>query len=89
MEYPLRAITISEDECTYIMDPLLEAELSQSGICHTMSRAIVYEGLQYQSLEICYDGCWELRFLVIVKRLLVIVTLITVIRNLRLLVIVL
>ena len=48
IEYPLLALTLSEDECTHIMAPVLMQGLSKSGINRTMKRDIVYAPLKAQ-----------------------------------------
>lgn len=37
LEYPLVALTLTEDECTHIMAPILERGLPAAGICRTMT----------------------------------------------------
>ena len=42
LEYPLLALTLTDDECTKIMTPVLKAGWPNMGICRTMARSLVY-----------------------------------------------
>ena len=42
LQYPLPALTLTEDECKTIMAPILDVALPQSQVCRTFPRAAVY-----------------------------------------------
>ena len=46
LEYPLRALTLTEDEYTYIMAPVLAMGLPNSRVCRSMQREVVYGGAE-------------------------------------------
>ena len=50
LEYPLLATTLTEQECSYIMAPILEGGLPLSGICRNFSRAVVYGPIKHLGL---------------------------------------
>ena len=50
--YPLAATTFSEDECTQLIRPILEAGLPASGINRHMARAVVHGPVELQGLGI-------------------------------------
>ena len=41
LEYPLLATTLSMDECTHIMAPIIYAGLPDAGICRNTARSLV------------------------------------------------
>ena len=42
LEYPLLALTLTDNECTKIMAPVLKGGLPNMGICRMMARSLVY-----------------------------------------------
>ena len=42
LQYPLPALTLTEDECKHIMAPVLESGLPKSAICRNYPRAVLY-----------------------------------------------
>ena len=50
IEYPLPALTLTEEESRRVMAPILEAGLRTSGICSRMARALVYGPKKFQGL---------------------------------------
>ena len=50
LEYPLLALTLSENECNHIMAPLLKAGLPKAGICRNIPRSILYGSTEHQGL---------------------------------------
>ena len=52
LEYPLPATTFTKQQCKTIMEPVLKAGLSASGIVRTIPQAIVYGPMKYQGLGI-------------------------------------
>ena len=52
MEYPLPSITIMAKNSSHILAPILDAGLSNSGICCTMNRIFVHESIELQGLGI-------------------------------------
>ena len=52
LEYPLLATTLSIEECTHIMAPILSAGLPNAGMCRNMARSLVYGPSKYQGLDI-------------------------------------
>ena len=52
LEYPLLATTLSIEECTHIMAPILAAGLPNAGMCRNMARSLVYGPSKYQGLDI-------------------------------------
>lgn len=50
IEYPLPALTFTQQECRKIMAPILEAGLKNSGICRNMARSLVYAPKCFQGL---------------------------------------
>ena len=52
IEYPLLALTLTEDEYTHIIAPVLMGGLPNIGVCKSMPRSLVYAPLKYQGLDI-------------------------------------
>ena len=52
LEYPLLATTLTQDDCTDIMAPILHDGLPKAGICRTLARAMVYGPKQYKELAL-------------------------------------
>jgi len=52
LEYPLLALTLSENECTKIMAPILTGGLPKIGVSRSMARSLVYAPIKYQGLAI-------------------------------------
>ena len=52
LEYPLLALTLTEEECNSIMAPVISGGLSNMGICRAMARSLVYGPLKNQGLGI-------------------------------------
>ncbi len=52
LEYPLPALTLSEQDCTSIMWPLLRNFLPKAGVNRTMKRDVVYGPLESQGLNL-------------------------------------
>ena len=50
IEYPLPALTLTYNECNYIMAPAKEGGLSKSGICQKLQKEAVHGPLRYQGL---------------------------------------
>ena len=50
LEYPLVALTLTEEECNYIMASILEGGLPRSGICRNIPRVFLYGDKEHQSL---------------------------------------
>ena len=42
LEYPLLALTLTEDECNHIMAPVLTASLTKNHVCRNFPRDVVY-----------------------------------------------
>ena len=42
LEYPLLALTLTKEECNYIMAPVLLSGLPRAGICRNIPRALIY-----------------------------------------------
>ena len=51
LEYPLVVLTLTEEECNYIMTPILEGELPRSGICRNIPWVVLYGDKDHQGLE--------------------------------------
>ena len=52
LEYPLVALTLTEEECNYIMTPILEGGLPRSRIFRNIPWVILYGDKYHQGLEI-------------------------------------
>ena len=52
LEYPLLALTLTEEECKKIMAPILKGGLPKIGMCRTLPRKIVYGSLKNQGMGI-------------------------------------
>lgn len=52
LEYPLLAITLTDEDCTVIIAPVLNADLPKMGTCRTMVRSIVYTPLKHRGVGI-------------------------------------
>ena len=50
IEYPLAATSLSNQECTSVMDQILKAALPRANIVHNFARAVLYGPTQYQGL---------------------------------------
>ena len=73
LEYPLLALTLTEDECDYIMSPILQSGLPRAGICRNIPRALLYGRKEHQGLglnnlhttmgitqvQVLLDNVWE------------------------------
>lgn len=52
LDYPLLALTLTNDDCTRIMAPVLKVGLSNMGIYRAMARSLVYAPIKYQGIGI-------------------------------------
>ena len=52
LQYPLPATTLTEEECRWIMAPLLAQGLPASGVVRSIPRAVVYGPVKFQGLGI-------------------------------------
>jgi hypothetical protein len=52
LQYPLLALSLSEEQCTHIMAPVVKAVLSVNGVASTFPRALVYGPRQWQGLAL-------------------------------------
>ena len=50
LEYPLLALTLTEDECNFIMPPILKSGSPKVGIYRNMPRAVVYGDTSHQGM---------------------------------------
>ena len=50
LEYPLVALTLTEEDCDYTMAPVLQGGLHKAGICRNIPRSVLYGSLDYQRL---------------------------------------
>jgi len=50
MEYPLLALTLTKDQCTHIMAPILSGGLNAIGLCKYLPRIVVYAPIKFQGL---------------------------------------
>ena len=50
LEYPLPALTLSEEDCEYIMAPILTTGLPKAGICKSLPRSLLYGNIEHQGL---------------------------------------
>ena len=73
LEYPLLALTLTEDECDYIMSPILQYRLPRAVLCRNITRALLYGRKEHQGLglnnlhtimvitqvQVLLDNVWE------------------------------
>ena len=52
LEYPLVALILIEEECDYIMTPVLNGGLPRAGIYRNIPRAILYRKTENQGLSL-------------------------------------
>lgn len=52
LDYPLLALTLTYEECTTIMTPVLKAGLPNMGFCDTTVCSLVYIPLNHQGIGI-------------------------------------
>ena len=50
LEYPLVALTLTEEDCATIMAPILESGLPKAGICRNTPRALLYSNREHQGM---------------------------------------
>lgn len=49
-DYPLLALTLTEDDCDHIMKPVLKRGLPKVGICRNVLRDVVYGDIAHQGM---------------------------------------
>jgi len=52
LEYPLNALTLSKEECDYIMAPAIKSGLNGAGICRHLPKALRHGPTSHQGLEL-------------------------------------
>ena len=52
LEYPLVALTLTEEGCDYIMVLVLQGGLPKAGICRNIPRTVLYGSLDHHELGI-------------------------------------
>ena len=52
IEYPLQALTLTKEECTYIMEPIMVSGLNGIGVCRNLPRVVAYAPVKYQGIGV-------------------------------------
>ena len=52
LEYPLNALTLTKEECEYVMAPAISSGLNGAGICRNLPKALRHGPTSYQGLEL-------------------------------------
>ena len=50
LKYPLVALTLTEEECNYIMAPIVKGGLPRAGIYRNIPWEVIYGDIEYQCL---------------------------------------